>query len=78
MDIVLSSNLQQKLTKLAQQTKKSEQEVIIEVLEKYLEIEETLEQNCYDRALELGVIGVAEDLPSDLSTNPDYFIGLGE
>lgn len=38
MDIVLSSNLQQKLTKLAQQTKKSEQEVIIEVLEKYLEI----------------------------------------
>jgi len=78
MDIVLSSNLQQKLTKLAQQTKKSEQEVIIEALEKHLEIEEPLKRNCYDRALELGVIGVAENLPSDLSTNPDYFIGLGE
>jgi len=78
MNIVLSPNLQQKLTKLAQQTKKSEQEVIIEALEKHLEIEETTEQTCYDLALKLGVIGIAEDLPSDLSTNPDYFIGLGE
>ncbi|MEB3311427.1 MAG: hypothetical protein VKJ02_14465 [Snowella sp.] len=34
-------------------------------------------QNCYDLALELGVIGVAENLPPDLSTNPAYFEGFG-
>jgi len=78
MNIVLSPNLQQKLTKLAQQTEKSEEEVVIEALEKHLEIEETPEQSCYDLALELGVIGIAEDFPSDLSTNPDHFIGFGE
>ncbi len=34
-------------------------------------------QNCYDLAMELGIIGIAKDLPSDLSTNPDYFEGFG-
>jgi len=78
MNIILSSKLQQKLTKMAQKTQKSEQEVIIDALEKHLNTPQISEQNCYDLALELGVIGIAEDLPSDLSTNPDYFMGLGE
>ena len=30
----------------------------------------------YDLALELGVMVVGEDLPPDLSTNPDYLEGL--
>lgn len=32
---------------------------------------------CYDMALDLGVIGNANDLPTDLSTNPDHFSGFG-
>jgi hypothetical protein len=32
---------------------------------------------CYDLAQTLGVIGVADDAPADLSTNPDYLNGFG-
>jgi hypothetical protein len=32
---------------------------------------------CYDLAQTLGVIGVADDAPVDLSANPDYLDGFG-
>lgn len=35
-------------------------------------------KSCYDLAESLGIIGIAEDLPSDLSTNPDYLKGFGK
>jgi predicted DNA-binding antitoxin AbrB/MazE fold protein len=35
-------------------------------------------KSCYDLAQELGIIGIAEDLPSDLSTNKNYFEGFGQ
>ncbi|AFZ48349.1 hypothetical protein Cyast_2403 [Cyanobacterium stanieri PCC 7202] len=73
MDITFNQALQKKLTKLAQITQKSEQQVIIEALEKHLETTQIPEKNCYDLALELGVIAAATDLPNDLSTNSDYF-----
>ena len=34
--------------------------------------------NCYDLALQSGIIGMIKDGPSDLSTNPKYFAGFGE
>jgi hypothetical protein len=36
------------------------------------------DRTCLDVARELGVIGIAEDLPEDLSTNPKHFEGFGE
>jgi len=36
------------------------------------------ERTCFDVAKELGVIGAANDLPADLSTNPKHFEGFGE
>jgi hypothetical protein len=35
-------------------------------------------QSCYDLAMQLGVVGCAEDLPVDLSTNKAYLEGFGE
>jgi hypothetical protein len=35
-------------------------------------------KSCYDLARELGIIGIAENLPADLSTNHDYFEGFGK
>ena len=33
--------------------------------------------SCYDMALDLGVIGAADDTPPDLSTNSDHLSGFG-
>lgn len=33
--------------------------------------------SCYDLARDLGVIGVVDDSPTDLSTNPAYLDGFG-
>jgi hypothetical protein len=35
-------------------------------------------RTCLDVARKLGVIGIADDLPPDLSTNPRYFDGFGK
>lgn len=35
-------------------------------------------KNCYDLALEMEVISVINDLPPDLSINPDYFEGFAQ
>ncbi|MBP0016922.1 MAG: hypothetical protein J7647_05110 [Cyanobacteria bacterium SBLK] len=76
LNISLSTDLKQQLQKAVEITQKNEQQLIVEALEKHL-AELTKPQNCYDLALKLGVIGVAENFPSDLSTNPDYFTRFG-
>ena len=60
MDIILNSNLEQQLQSIAKLTEKSEQQIIIEALEKYLQSIDK-PKNCYDLALELGVIGVEKE-----------------
>jgi hypothetical protein len=35
-------------------------------------------RTCLDVATELGVVGAAEDLPSDLSTDKEHFKGFGK
>ena len=76
MNIVLNPALEQQLKEVARLTQKTEQELVTEALERHLP-ELRLPKNCYDLALELGVMVVGEDLPPDLSTNPDYLEGLG-
>ena len=77
ISIPLSPSLEQRLKEVAQMNQKTEQELILEAIENHLE-QFSYPKSCYDLAIELGVIGVAEDLPSDLSTNPSYFQGFGE
>jgi hypothetical protein len=45
-------------------------------LEKFLG-EPKAERTAYDLAKEAGIIGCADGLPADLSTNPKYFEGFG-
>lgn len=77
ISIPLSPILEQRLKEVAQMSQKSEQELILEAVENHLK-QFPKQKTCYDLAKELGVIGVADNLPSDLSTNPDYFEGFGE
>lgn len=47
-----------------------------EALREHLERRRSPE-TCYDVAKRLGIIGVYEDTPTDLSTNPDHMAGFG-
>ncbi|EAZ88075.1 hypothetical protein [Crocosphaera chwakensis] len=77
ISIPLSPSLEQRLKEVAHMNQKTEQELILEALENHLK-QFPIPKNCYDLAIELGVIGIAADLPSDLSTNPSHFEGFGE
>ncbi|BAZ36851.1 hypothetical protein NIES4101_27710 (plasmid) [Calothrix sp. NIES-4101] len=59
---------------------KSESEIVIIALREYFNFlsAASSSNSCYDLALELGVVGIAKDLPSDLSTNKEYFKGFGQ
>ena len=35
-------------------------------------------ETCFDIAERIGVIGAIDNLPADLSTNPDHFEGFGQ
>ncbi|WP_254174857.1 CopG family ribbon-helix-helix protein [Planktothrix pseudagardhii] len=74
--IPVSETLSEQLKTLAELQDKSEHELIIEALESYIR-KFIPEKSCYDLAIELDVIGSVVDLPTDLSTNPDYFNGFG-
>ncbi len=52
-------------------------ELVRIALEKFLEESKT-ERTAYDLAKEAGIIGCADGLPADLSTNPKYFEGFGK
>ena len=54
-----------------------ESELVREALERYLPASQKV-QSAYDAAVALGVIGCAEGLPGDLSTNPKYMTAFGE
>lgn len=56
---------------------KSESEIVREALEVFLQSYKKNE-NCYSLAKRLGIIGVAENLPKDLSKNKKYFRDFGK
>ena len=51
--------------------------VVREALEKHL-AEQPKDRSAYDLAVEIGAIGCAKNLPTDLSTNKKYREGFGE
>ncbi len=77
LKVPVSLVLDQQLKDAVKLTNKTEEDLIREALEIYLsQINQA--KTCYDLALESGIIGIADDLPSDLSTNKDYFQGFGQ
>jgi predicted DNA-binding protein len=72
----LPSELQRALKALVRATGKTESEIIRVAIEdccrKYQD-----EPSCYDVARRMGIIGIIEDAPSDLSTNPKHMEGFG-
>ncbi|WP_373480204.1 hypothetical protein [Geminocystis sp.] len=77
LNVSVNLLLEKQLKDAVKLTNKTEEDLIREALEIYLsQINKT--KTCYDLALESGVIGIAKDLPSDLSTNQDYFQGFGQ
>ena len=65
------------LSSLSRKENKTESEIVRAALRKYFQ--ETLaQQNSYELAQQLGIIGVTKELPSDLSSNKEYFEGFGE
>ena len=77
LNLVLNSEIEHQLKEAARQAQKNEQEIIIEAPEEHLK-KLKKSPKCYALAVELGLIGIAEDLPADLSTNPDYLKGFGQ
>lgn len=75
--IRLDEQEQSILSRLSHKQNKTESEIVREALQAYFQAANS-QESCYDLARNLGIIGVTEDLPSDLSTNKDYLEGFGE
>lgn len=79
-DIHLSEEQKRELREYARSTGRSESDVIAAALGEYLSLRArpaVSGENCYEVAKRIGLLGVADDLPPDLSTNPAYFEGFG-
>ena len=76
INISVSHILKLRLKEATELSHRSEEELIIEAVEKYLE-QFSSQKNCYDLAKELGLIGAAVDLPINLSTNSNYLDEFG-
>jgi len=76
VSIRISSILAKQLAAFVKQTGRTESDIVREALAAYCH---KLESNpsAYDRMKELGWIGDAKNLPSDLSTNPIHMEGFG-
>lgn len=85
MDIRLGRKLEERLEAVARQRGRSPAEVLRELIAKALSEASVgngappngAGQTLYDIAVECGSLGMADDLPRDLSTNPDHFDGFG-
>lgn len=75
--IRLDEREQSILSHLSRWQNKTESEIVREALQVYFQAA-LAQQSCYDLGQKLGIIGATKDLPSDLSTNKDYFEGFGE
>jgi len=73
----LSGELKSALDAAASTTGRSPSEIVRVALTHHLR-KRPSRRTCLDVAKGLGVIGIAKDLPPDLSTNPKYFEGFGE
>lgn len=76
----IDQRLHRKLTRVARSRRRSQADIMREALEAYLASPqpERAEVTCYDLATRHGMIGVGDDLPADLSSDPSHFEGFGK
>ena len=72
----VSPALRKQITAVMKQSGRTLTEVAQDALAKYCQ-QELATKSAYDLFLEAGLIGDAQGLPSDLSTNPKYMEGFG-
>ncbi len=77
ISVRIPKHLGQQLRQRSQMKGTPESEIVRLALETYLTTQ-SKGQSAYEAAVALGVIGCAEGLPRDLSTNPKYMKGFGE
>jgi metal-responsive CopG/Arc/MetJ family transcriptional regulator len=76
LSIRISKSLQKEIKKVVRATKKTESQVVRDAVEAYCHRHKR-GLSCYDVAVDAGIIGIADNLPADLSTNPKYMEGFG-
>jgi hypothetical protein len=76
INVRVDERLKQALEAEAREKGVSPSDVVREVLEEHVK-SRTRQQSCLDIATRIGLIGCAQGLPSDLSTNRDHFEGFG-
>jgi len=80
-DIDLNKQFRELLASMSNRLGKSPDEILDEALSRYGDSQ--LDKNgngksLFDALDELGLIGCADGLPADLSTNPDHMEGFGK
>jgi len=76
LSIRIRPKLRQELRGLSSATGRRDSQIVREALEEYLNSNGKRE-TCFDIARRSGLIGVVEDAPRDLSTNPRHLRGFG-
>lgn len=76
LSIRLSGELHEKLDALIPILGKSESQIVREALEEFCS-KRLSQPTCYEAAKRLGLIGCAEGLPADLSTNEEHMARFG-
>ena len=77
LTVTVNADLRRRLSAAAKKSGKREQDLVRETLEKEFP-RVTPKQSALDRALALGIVGMIEGGPDDMSTNPKYLEGFGE
>lgn len=76
INVRVDEHLKEELEAEAREKGVSPSDVVREALEKHLR-PRTRRQSCLDIARRIGLVGSAQGLPADLSTNRDHFQGFG-
>ncbi|MBX6316252.1 MAG: hypothetical protein IRY99_25565 [Isosphaeraceae bacterium] len=76
ISVRLEGRLRQQLEAEAQEKGVSPSAIVRQALEEHLR-QRTPRENCRQLAERLGLLGVAQGLPPDLSTNPRHMEGFG-
>ena len=75
VSVRLTARLAAKLKKEVSARRTSESTVVREALENYF-YQQPAAESCYDAFVRLGLAGLAQGLPRDLSTKKKYFKGM--
>jgi metal-responsive CopG/Arc/MetJ family transcriptional regulator len=76
INVRVDPRLKQELESEAREKGVSPSDVVRQALEEHVR-QRTPRETCYDLAQRLGILGSAQGLPADLSTNPKHMEGFG-